>query len=189
MKKQLLTKNKAGIINTAAGIMVVVISLYLSGCIHRETVSSPVQPETPASSKVEAPAAKNPVESKTEDQKPVKTADTTPKAPETLSATRDKTVNAEEAGRLIDDYVKRLPFKSNLEMQEERETYQGHTFYVFHGYEYIVDDKATGEGHRSTWGWFYVDVSNGAIYEADLAEMVLKPVGGKVVPQKTIKME
>lgn len=46
-------------------------------------------------------------------------------------------------------------------------TQDGKNYYVIHYYEVVVDNKSTGDSHTVTYGWYYVDKSNGDVYSMD----------------------
>ena len=59
-----------------------------------------------------------------------------------------------------------------IDRTEERD---GRNFHVIHGYDVVIDDPKTGEGHTATWGWFFVNQKTGAAYKWDIAEDKLIP--------------
>jgi hypothetical protein len=56
----------------------------------------------------------------------------------------------------------------------------GRDYFVIHFYETVIDNPDTGEGHRATVAWYYVEKSNGDVYEWDIIEDKIN----KVSPSK-----
>lgn len=54
----------------------------------------------------------------------------------------------------------------------------GKDYFVIHFYESVIDNPDTGEGHRATVAWYYVDKSTGEVYEWDLIADKLSNVSG-----------
>jgi hypothetical protein len=91
--------------------------------------------------------------------------------PSTQAATRE--ITSDEALRIVARKLDRPLSKQSHLVAENTEERDGHTYHVIHGYDDIIDDPKTGEGHTATWGWFYVDRQDGTAYKWDLAEDTL----------------
>ncbi|MEI6035453.1 MAG: hypothetical protein WCS65_14375 [Verrucomicrobiae bacterium] len=79
-------------------------------------------------------------------------------------------ITPEEAVRIIAKKLGRPLGKQNHLVFDRTEDRSGRSYHVVHGYEVVIDDPKTGEGHTATWGWFFVDRKDGAAYIWDLAE-------------------
>ena len=88
----------------------------------------------------------------------VPTVPTTPNS-NSNTATGTSAVSRAQAIQLVKDKYK-LNGSSYLLTDVDHEE---DDMYVVHVYEDVVDDKATGEGHTSTYGWYYVNKNTGEI--------------------------
>ena len=84
-------------------------------------------------------------------------------------------ITPEEAVQIIARKLGRLKVKKSHLDFDRTEDRDGRSYHVVHGYEVVVDDPVTGDGHTATWGWFFVDRKSGAAYKWDLAEDKLTP--------------
>lgn len=55
-------------------------------------------------------------------------------------------------------------------------TQNGKNYFVIHYYEVVTDNAATGDSHTVTYGWYYVDKSNGEVYSMDQATGSLEKI-------------
>ncbi|TKJ93938.1 hypothetical protein PaeCFBP13512_00075 [Paenibacillus sp. CFBP13512] len=88
----------------------------------------------------------------------VPTVPTTPNS-NSNTATGTSAVSRAQAIQLVKDKYK-LNGSSYLLTDVDHEE---DDMYVVHVYEDVVDDEATGEGHTSTYGWYYVNKNTGEI--------------------------
>lgn len=55
-------------------------------------------------------------------------------------------------------------------------TVDGRSYYIVHFYEEVIDDEKEKVGHTVTYGWYYVDMDNGDVFEMDIATgKLMKP--------------
>lgn len=94
------------------------------------------------------------------------------------AATKEWKATPDEAIRFAAEAAKRtagIAGRMRFELSDDRVEGQK-TYYVVHGYEVVVDDEKTGEGHTATFGWYCVDKKTGKVYEIDMATDRLVPV-------------
>ena len=84
-------------------------------------------------------------------------------------------ITPEEALQIVARKLGRSKVKNTHLAVDHTEDRDGRSYHVIHGYDVVVDDEKTGEGHTATWGWFFVDQKSGAAYKWDIAEDKLIP--------------
>lgn len=61
-----------------------------------------------------------------------------------------------------EDYFYKLDIADYYLVYEDTEDSSG--YYIFHLYEFVLDDQETGIGHTVTYGWYWVNPSTGDIW-------------------------
>jgi hypothetical protein len=61
-----------------------------------------------------------------------------------------------------EDYFYKLDIADYYLVYEDTEDSSG--YYLFHLYEFVLDDIDTGIGHTVTYGWYWVNPSTGEIW-------------------------
>ena len=84
-------------------------------------------------------------------------------------------ITPDEAVQILFRKIGRSMGKKSHLAFDRTEDREGRSYHVVHGYEVVVDDPKTGDGHTATWGWFFVDQKTGTAYKWDLAEDKLIP--------------
>lgn len=92
---------------------------------------------------------------------PVNSQPTKPQQPEKQK--ESKNISKQDAVQLVRTHLK-LDGREEVKVEYDHDNAKGD--YVIHVYEIIIDDPATGEGHTATWGWYGVNPSTKAIYDA-----------------------
>ncbi|HSH24589.1 MAG TPA: hypothetical protein VLA13_03520 [Massilibacterium sp.] len=87
-----------------------------------------------------------------------------PTKPQQLEPQKEsKNISKQEAAQLVRTHLK-LDGREEVKVEYDHDNAKGD--YVIQVYEIIIDDPATGEGHTATWGWYGVNPSTKAIYDA-----------------------
>ncbi|WP_139904714.1 hypothetical protein [Clostridium thermarum] len=133
-------------------IIVICFSLLL-GCA-KKALKDESQTKLANSTKIENTETSVPVENKAEEK---------------IELTQEDAV--ENVKKLIGDIAE--GYALEFDHMDKRD---GKDYFVIHLYETVIDDPDTGEGHRATVTWYFIDKSNGEVYEWDLVADKLNKV-------------